>query len=108
MQAACVAQYQTCQQPILMKQQEYGGYVTDITRAWPVSGKFSTAQRDLYEMILGVQRQCVSLCRQSERISLDGLHSAAELGLKDGLKALGFDMSNNVSVPESVGLECCS
>jgi len=59
-------------------------------------------------MILGVQRQCVSLCRQSERIALDGLHSAAELGLKDGLKALGFDMSNNVSVPESAGLGCCS
>jgi intermediate cleaving peptidase 55 len=71
--------------------------VTDITRAWPVSGTFSPAQKDLYNMILEVQRDCVKLCRQSERISLDGLHSAAEIGLKDGLKALGFDMANNVS-----------
>ena len=30
---------------------EYHGYVSDVTRTWPVNGKFSAAQRDLYEVV---------------------------------------------------------
>lgn len=46
-------------------------------------------------MILGVQRTCVSLCREDAATSLDKLHKIAEGALRDGLKALGFDMSGN-------------
>ncbi|KAK5936735.1 aminopeptidase [Knufia obscura] len=31
-----------------------GGYISDITRTWPVKGKFSAAQRDLYQAVLNV------------------------------------------------------
>ena len=72
---------------------EVGGYITDITRTWPVSGKFSTAQRDLYEAILSVQRTCISLCRADAGVSLDKLHSIAEDKLRDNLTSLGFDLS---------------
>jgi len=75
---------------------EYGGYITDITRTWPVNGKFSDAQRDLYEMILRVQRSLVSLCREDADVTLDKLHRITENSLRDGLKALGFDMSGEV------------
>lgn len=78
--------------------QEYGGYITDITRSWPVSGKFSGPQKDLYEAILKVQRSCVALCRENANLSLDKLHSIAEDGLKDQLKQLGFDVSGTVSI----------
>ncbi|KAF2837609.1 xaa-pro dipeptidase app [Patellaria atrata CBS 101060] len=74
---------------------EYGGYITDITRTWPVNGKFSPAQHDLYQVILDVQRTCVALCRESAHMSLDGLHKVAEKGLRDALSGLGFDMSGN-------------
>ncbi|KAE9974435.1 hypothetical protein EG328_003821 [Venturia inaequalis] len=74
---------------------EYGGYITDITRTWPNSGKFSSAQKDLYEVILKVQRTCLSLCREDARTTLDKIHKIAENGLKDGLKQLGFDMSGS-------------
>ena len=70
---------------------EYGGYITDITRTWPVSGKFTDAQRDMYRMILNVQKSCVSLCREDADMSLDKLHRAAESSLRNGLKDLGFD-----------------
>ena len=30
---------------------EYHGYVSDVTRTWPIAGKFSDAQRDLYEVV---------------------------------------------------------
>ncbi|KAF2130669.1 hypothetical protein P153DRAFT_366217 [Dothidotthia symphoricarpi CBS 119687] len=74
---------------------QYGGYVTDITRTWPVSGKFTPAQRDLYQLLLNVQRTCVALCRVSANISLDKLHHIASNALRDGLTDLGFDMAGN-------------
>ncbi|RDW75173.1 hypothetical protein BP6252_06315 [Coleophoma cylindrospora] len=85
---------------------EYGGYVTDITRTWPVSGKFSDAQKDLYEAVLRVQRSSVSLCRESANTTLDKIHQVTEHGLRDSLKQLGFDMSGNaldVLFPHHVG-----
>jgi intermediate cleaving peptidase 55 len=85
----------------------YGGYVTDITRTWPVSGKFSPAQKDLYGLLLAVQRSCVALCRTSANLSLDKLHSVACNSLAAGLKDLGFDLSSPDSVstlfPHHVG-----
>jgi intermediate cleaving peptidase 55 len=74
---------------------EYGGYITDISRTWPVNGKFSPAQKDLYQVLLNVQRSCVSLCTVSSQLTLDRLHRIASRTLADGLKDLGFDMSND-------------
>jgi intermediate cleaving peptidase 55 len=74
---------------------QYGSYVTDITRTWPVNGKFSPAQKDLYDLLLAVQRTCISLCRTSSHFSLDKLHQTAVNALAAGLKDLGFDMSRD-------------
>ena len=76
---------------------EYGTYITDISRTWPVSGKFTPAQRDLYQAILNVQRTSVSLCRESANMSLQDIHEVTARGLVDQLKAIGFhdiSMSN--------------
>jgi intermediate cleaving peptidase 55 len=70
--------------------------VADITRTWPLNGRFSEPQRDLYTAVLNVQRTCVSLCRESAGFSLDKLHEIAENNLKEQLKLLGFDMSGSV------------
>ncbi|KAG6186241.1 hypothetical protein E4U36_000783 [Claviceps purpurea] len=72
---------------------EYGTYITDITRTWPVSGKFTPAQRDLYEAVLKVQRTGVSLCRETAKLSLDDIHGVTKRGLVDQLRGLGFDIS---------------
>lgn len=69
------------------------GYISDITRTWPVKGKFSAAQRDLYQAVLNVQNTMVSMCRGSANVSLDKLHAVAEGFLTDQLKQIGFDMS---------------
>ncbi|KAK2744254.1 hypothetical protein FQN57_004339 [Myotisia sp. PD_48] len=71
----------------------YGGYISDITRVWPVNGKFAPAQRELYEAVLNVQRKCVSICRQSADVSLDKIHEVAEAGLREQLTSLGIDTS---------------
>lgn len=72
---------------------KYGGYIADITRTWPVNGKFSDAQRDLYQAVLNVQRSLISMCRASATMTLDKLHHIAETQLADQLRQLGFDMS---------------
>ncbi|KAK1759626.1 peptidase M24, structural domain-containing protein [Echria macrotheca] len=73
---------------------EYGFYVSDISRTWPVSGKFSGPQRDLYEAVLRVQRACVRLCSESQNLSLDAIHRAAETGLREELRSLGFNFGS--------------
>ncbi|XP_007502625.1 xaa-Pro aminopeptidase 3 isoform X4 [Monodelphis domestica] len=41
---------------------EFSGYVSDITRTWPVNGRFSAAQAELYEAVLDIQKACLALC----------------------------------------------
>lgn len=85
---------------------EYGTYISDITRTWPISGKFSQPQRDLYEAVLAAQRSSVSLCRASAGVTLDKLHSITETSLRNQLQQLGFDLSGdamNVLFPHHVG-----
>ncbi|KAK2627911.1 hypothetical protein QTJ16_002557 [Diplocarpon rosae] len=85
---------------------EYGGYIADITRSWPINGRFTDAQKDLYEAILRVQRSSVSLCRESANMTLDRIHQVTEQGLKDALKDLGFDMKSDtmdILFPHHVG-----
>lgn len=74
---------------------QYGGYITDITRCWPVDGRFTDTQRDMYEMLLNAQKKCIALCRESANISLDSIHRTTEQLLTSGLRDLGFDMSGN-------------
>ncbi|KAI4284742.1 MAG: hypothetical protein L6R38_001198 [Xanthoria sp. 2 TBL-2021] len=74
---------------------EYGSYITDITRTWPISGTFTAPQKDLYNAILATQRTCIALCRADASNSLDKIHQIAEASLKDSLSQLGFDMSGN-------------
>lgn len=80
----------------LTGEQEYGGYIADITRTWPVNGRFTGPQRDLYTAVLNVHRSCVALCREDANLSLDRLHGIAEKGLKEQLQQIGFDMSGDV------------
>ena len=42
---------------------EYKNYAGDITRTFPVNGKFTDAQRDIYQLVLDVQISCVDMVR---------------------------------------------
>lgn len=77
---------------------KYGGYISDITRTWPVGGKFSAAQKDLYQAVLTTQRTLISLCRGSANMTLDKLHSVAEEYLARELRQIGFDMSSKTAI----------
>jgi len=66
---------------------ERNGYVSDITRTWPVSGAFTTAQADVYEAVLDAHAACVAAARVG--VSLHELHQISVSVLQDGLRNLG-------------------
>jgi Xaa-Pro aminopeptidase len=46
---------------------ELDGYAADITRTFPVNGRFSAAQRDVYEMVLAAQAAALDVSRPGRR-----------------------------------------
>lgn len=42
---------------------EFANYAADITRVYPVSGKFNDEQRKIYELVLKAQRNAISLVK---------------------------------------------
>ncbi|SMN19918.1 similar to Saccharomyces cerevisiae YER078C ICP55 Mitochondrial aminopeptidase [Maudiozyma saulgeensis] len=75
-----------------------GGYCSDISRTWPVSGQFSTAQRDLYQAVLNVQKQCIDLCKVINNMSLDDIHQESLKYMRQELKNLGINDVKNWDV----------
>ena len=67
---------------------EYKGYASDITRTFPVSGKFTPAQKDIYSIVLAAQKSALKKCKPNS--NLKKIHDAAVHTLVDGLWELGF------------------
>jgi len=70
---------------------EYKGYASDITRTFPINGRYTKAQRDIYDLVLKAQMQCVEMVRpgvtheQLKRHSIEVLtEGMVELGLLKG------------------------
>jgi Xaa-Pro aminopeptidase len=42
---------------------EYKGYASDITRTFPISGRYTKAQREIYDLVLEAQMSCVEMVR---------------------------------------------
>jgi Xaa-Pro aminopeptidase len=62
-------------------------YTADITRTWPVNGKFSPEQRAVYDIVLEAQRQAIDII--GPEVRLDDVHQAALRVLVQGLVDLG-------------------
>jgi Xaa-Pro aminopeptidase len=67
---------------------EYGGYCSDITRTFPVGGRFSEAQRAIYDLVLQAQLAGIEAVRPG--VAVDVPHTRAIQVLVDGLLALGL------------------
>lgn len=67
---------------------EVDGYASDITRSFPVSGKFSSAQRDVYEIVLAAQKAAISVIKPNTDF-LDP-HNAAVKVLSQGMIDIGL------------------
>jgi Xaa-Pro aminopeptidase len=67
---------------------ELDGYASDLTRTFPVSGKFSGPQRDVYELVLSAQSAAIAAVRAGSR--WDEPHNAAVKTLAHGFVDLGL------------------
>lgn len=67
---------------------ELGGYASDITRTFPVNGRFSPAQRDVYEIVLAAQRAAIDATAPGRHF-MDPHQAALEV-LVRGLVDLGL------------------
>lgn len=67
---------------------EYHCYASDITRTFPVNGKFSPAQKALYQIVLNAQYAAIDTVRPN--VLWDDIHQAAVNALVDGLIELGL------------------
>lgn len=66
---------------------ELHGYCSDVSRTWPISGRFSSAQRDVYDLVLSVHTKCVQECKPGS--SIRALHALSCRLISEGLHALG-------------------
>ena len=67
---------------------ELDGYASDITRTWPVNGRFSAPQRDLYQLVLAAQQAALDMVRPGLAQNL--IHEAALQVLAQGMLDLGL------------------
>lgn len=64
-----------------------GGWASDVTRTWPVSGRFSSTQRELYELVLASQKAAIDASVPGARWR--DVHLLAARVLTEGLVSLG-------------------
>jgi Xaa-Pro aminopeptidase len=78
---------------------ELDGYASDVTRTFPVGGRFSAAQRDVYEIVLAAQHAAFDAVRPGN--GFNAPHDAAVRVLAQGLLDLGLLQGSLDGVLES-------
>ncbi len=76
---------------------EVNYYTADITRTWPVGGRFSGAQRQLYEVVLAAQIDAIDAARVGRPYR--EMHDVAVRRLTEGMVRLGIlqgDVAENI------------
>lgn len=71
---------------------EYKFYAGDITRTIPASGKFSSAQKDLYQLVLTAQKEATKMVRPN--IAISDINKKVHGIFKEGLKDLKIIKKN--------------
>jgi Xaa-Pro aminopeptidase len=67
---------------------EYDWYSADVTRTFPVSGEFTSPQRELYALVLAAEKEAIAAVRPGT--TLDAVHDLVVRRLTEGLIGLGL------------------
>ena len=81
------------------------GYASDVTRTLPVGGHFRPHQRELYELLLSVQKNAIEMLCPGTRFM--DIHLMAAMRLAEGMKELGFFTGNTADIVESGAYALC-
>ncbi len=74
-------------------------YASDVTRTYPVSGKFSEEQRAIYELVLEAEETAIEAVKPG--VPFEEIHATAQRVLARGLVRLGLLEGDEESVLES-------
>jgi len=90
---------------------EYYSYMNDITRTFPVNGKFSPIQKKVYQAVLDIQKKCIDYLKKhtTETITINSYHDYSVRLTHDVLAerfgfGLGFD--KNTWLTKQIIEEC--
>lgn len=75
---------------------QYRDYASDITRTWPINGRFNGPQRDIYEACYNVQLHCLEKCRKG--ISITKLYAVMMNKIAEQLIELGIIRASDVDL----------
>lgn len=75
-------------------------YASDITRTFPVSGKFTPLQKDIYTIVLQAHDEAIDMMKPGVLFKEVHLHAAGVIA--DGMKQLGF-MNGNLEDAVTAG-----
>lgn len=64
------------------------GWASDITRTWPVSGRFSPTQRAIYEVVLAAHDACIDKMRPG--VEYEEIHLLGSRVIAEGLVNVGI------------------
>ena len=78
---------------------ELNGYASDITRTFPVNGKFSAAQKDVYQLVLAAQEAAITTVKPGS--SWNDPHQAALQVLVQGFVDFGLCQGSVDAIIES-------
>lgn len=78
---------------------ELEGYASDVTRTWPLSGKFTPAQHEIYQIVLDANKAAIAACKKG--VAFNDVHMVALRILVAGLIKTGICEGTVDSVIES-------
>jgi len=78
---------------------EFGMYAADVTRSYPVSGRFSSEQRAIYEIVLAAQKAAMAAVKPGT--PLRDVHAASVEVVVDGLLRLGMLSGDRAEILKS-------
>ncbi|THU03675.1 M24 family metallopeptidase [Lampropedia puyangensis] len=98
---ACVLHYRASDAPVragdlvlIDAACELDGYASDITRTFPANGRFTAAQRDLYDVVLASEEAAIAATKPGARFN--DPHDAAVRILTQGMLDFGLLNANRV------------
>ena len=75
---------------------EYNCYAADITRTFPISGVFNKESRQIYDLVLKMQKECTSMLKHD--VLWDDVHARAHEIAIEGLLKIGILQGNKKGI----------
>ena len=101
--SAATLHYQKNDQPLRGKKNllldaggEYRCYAADITRTFPINGKFDKESRDIYDLVLDMQSASIEMLK--EGVLWDDVHTRAHEVAIEGLLKIGILVGNKKEI----------